>query len=65
MKRPRISIIPHHHDGPPELWVGKADPMKYQFNTVTALYFINVLSTWLQFSNQVQDGPSVALHGDE
>ena len=59
--RPRIDIVPHHADGPPELWTGAH---KYQFDEVTALYFCRVLFAWLYDTAHRDKGPSDAMTGD-
>lgn len=64
MKRPHISIYRHTYEDPPKIVVGKTDPYEYPLNQVTALHIISVLSEWLQFVKQKEDGPSYCLHGD-
>lgn len=65
IKRPRVSLVPHTRENPPQLWFGRYAPHKYEFNRATALYWISILFAYIQTTEKPGVGPSYTMGGDE
>jgi len=65
IKRPRVSLIPHTPDGPPELWFGRFSTVKYVFNRATALYWIDILYAYVRKTEPTGNDINYTMSGDE